>query len=181
MGEKKSPVTVRVLCIAAMLMALEIVLARFCSINTPYIRIGFSFIPMALCGMLLGPVWGGVCYGAADILGAALFSTGVFPGIVLARILSGVIFGLFLHREKLRFFPHILGAALCEQIFCSLGLTTLALALSAGTSYWAMLLTRLPQAAVMIVILLAVLPALTQLRRALDRANLLPRMKEKEC
>lgn len=174
MKEKKSGISVQMLCTIAMLIALEIVLARFCSISLPTIRIGFGFVPMAMCGMLYGPIWAGVAYGVADCLGAALFSTGVFPGIVVARVVSGVIFGLFLHREEPKFFPTMVLCSLCDQIVCSLGLTTLALSLNAGTPYLAMMVSRLPQAGVTVVMQLVILPTLLQLRKALRKAKLIP-------
>ena len=67
---KNKKTLVRTLCQVAMLIALEIVLDRFCSITTPVTRIGFAFIPMALCGMLFGPIWAGAAYAVADLLAA---------------------------------------------------------------------------------------------------------------
>ena len=43
------------LVIMAFLIALEIVLTRFCSINTPILRIGFGFLPVAMLGIMYGP------------------------------------------------------------------------------------------------------------------------------
>lgn len=164
-------ISVKMLCQMAMLIALEIVLERFCSISTATIRIGFAFIPMALCGMLFGPVWGGVAYGIADLIGAAIF-TGIFPGITVARICSGVIYGLFLHRENVKFAPHMLSAALCDQIICTLGITTLVLSVSSGTPFSVMLWTRLPQAVVCAAMEIAVFPLLVKLRQMLKLAGL---------
>ncbi|MBK5246006.1 MAG: ECF transporter S component [Peptostreptococcaceae bacterium] len=36
-------------------IALEIILTRFLSINTPFIRIGFGFLPVAMLGIMYGP------------------------------------------------------------------------------------------------------------------------------
>jgi Protein of unknown function (DUF1393). len=172
--KKNNKMTLKNLVIIAMLMALEIVLARFCSIGTPTIRIGFGFVPMALCGMLFGPLWTGACYGIADLLGAALFSIGVNPLIVIARVCSGIIFGLFLHRENLKFFPIMVLTTLCDQIICSLGITTYALATIYGNTYIAMMIIRLPQVCIMIVVQLVTFPILVQIRTALQKAHLLP-------
>lgn len=38
-----------------LLAAIEIVLSRFFSINAWNIKIGFSFVPLAVAGMLYGP------------------------------------------------------------------------------------------------------------------------------
>ena len=170
---KNKKALVRTLCQVAMLIALEIVLDRFCSITTPITRIGFAFIPMALCGMLFGPVWAGAAYAIADLLGAALFSYAVFPGITLVRLVAGVLYGLLLHRENIRFFPHLVLTALADQIICTLALMTLVLSLNTGTPYFKLLITRLPQAGILLVLELILFPVLLQLRKALRKARLI--------
>ncbi len=42
----------------AMLVAMEIVLNRFVSIKTPFLKIGLSFVPVVMGAMLYGPVGG---------------------------------------------------------------------------------------------------------------------------
>ena len=170
---KNKKVLVRTLCQVAMLIALEIVLDRFCSITTPITRIGFAFIPMALCGMLFGPIWAGAAYAIADLLGAALFSYAVFPGITLVRLVAGVLYGLLLHRENIRFFPHLVLTALADQIICTLALMTLVLSLNTGTPYFKLLVTRLPQAGILLALELILFPVLLQLRKALRKARLI--------
>lgn len=170
----KQKVSVRMLCQIAMLIALEIVLSRFCSISTPAIRIGFAFVPIMLCGMLFGPLWAGAAYGIADLIGAALFSTGVFPGIIIARVVSGLLYGLLLHTDEVKFVPHILCTVLADQIICSLGITALTLAIRYDTPYTLMLVTRLPQAGIMLAIELAVIPLLLKLKKSLKKAGLSP-------
>ncbi len=170
---KNKKTLVRTICQVAMLIALEIVLDRFCSITTPITRIGFAFIPMALCGMLFGPVWAGAAYAIADLLGAALFSYAVFPGITLVRLVAGVLYGLLLHRENIRFFPHLVLTALADQIVCTLALMTLVLSLNTGTPYFKLLVTRLPQAGILFVLELILFPVLLQLRKALRKARLI--------
>jgi riboflavin transporter FmnP len=41
-----------------MLVAMEIVLNRFVSIKTPFLKIGLSFVPVVMGAMLYGPVGG---------------------------------------------------------------------------------------------------------------------------
>ena len=170
----KQKISVRMICQIAMLIALTIVVERLCSINTPYVRIGFAFVPMVLCAALYGPVWGGIAYGLADIIGAVLF-TGIFPGITISRICSGVIFGLFLHAKNARFFPHVVLAAVLEEVVCALGLTTFFLALNSGTPFFGMLVTRLPQAGVMTVLMLVVMPLMLKLGDTLRKHGFAPK------
>ena len=78
----------------AVLIALEIVLNRFLSINTPVVKIGFSFVPIAIAGMLFGPIPAAIVAALADLLGAALFPTGtIFLGITLTAFLKGINWG----------------------------------------------------------------------------------------
>lgn len=70
------------LVILAFLIALEIILTRFCSIQTPIVRIGFGFLPVAMMGILYGPIWAGIGYAIGDLLGHAdLPISSVLPGI----------------------------------------------------------------------------------------------------
>ncbi len=97
----KSKNKVKVLVNVALLVAMEVVLARFLSINTPIVRIGFGFVPIAICGMLYGPMMAGVAGAMSDIIGAVLFPTGAyFPGFTVSAALTGIVFGLFLYNRK---------------------------------------------------------------------------------
>ena len=164
--------SLQTLCRVAALVAIQIVLERFCSFNTPLLRVGFGFIPLAVCGMLYGPVWAGAAGGLADVLGTFLSPYGFYPPITLTAILLGVVFGLFLHRENLRFFPHIVLCTLASCVGLSLLLQSFWLCLLNGTPYGAMLVTRLPQCGFNIAVYLAVLPLLQKLtRRVLTAAR----------
>ena len=161
----------RDMCEVAALIALTIILSHFASIETDAIRIGFGFVPIALCGMLFGPVWAGVAYGIADMAGALLFYGYITPGITLSAILTGVFFGLFLHRDAVKL-PHIIGAVLSNQLICSLFVTTVALSLTYGQPFWATFISRIPQVGLTIVAQFVIIPVLMQIRRALLKANL---------
>ncbi len=131
---------VRTLVVAALLLAAHVVLVRFCAITTPLVRISFGFLPLAICGMLYGPVWAGVVGGLADLLGATLFPAGpFFPGFTLSTALTGVIFGLLLRRERAGPARVALAVAL-DCLVVSLCLNTLWLSIMGGTPF----LARLP-------------------------------------
>lgn len=84
----------------AMLIAVEIVLSRFLSIPTPITKISFAFLPVAIIAMLYGPVYAGIAAALADFIGAMLFPTApFFAGFTLTAFLTGVIYGLFLHKQ----------------------------------------------------------------------------------
>lgn len=84
----------------ALLMALEVILTRFLSIQTPIVRIGFGFLPIALAGMMFGPLYAGAMAALADIIGMMLFPSGAyFAGFTISAFISGVIYGIFLYKK----------------------------------------------------------------------------------
>lgn len=90
----------RKLTYMAMFVAITCVLSRFVSINTTFIKITFSFLPIALAAMLFGPLYGGVVAGVEDLIGATLFPKGAFfPGFTLSAILVGVVYGIVLYKK----------------------------------------------------------------------------------
>jgi len=172
----KLKVSVRELCQIAMLIALSFVLERYLPIiSLPDLRITLAFVPMMLCGMLFGPVWGAAAFGISDILGWPIMGLTPIPLILLSRIVHGFLFGLFLYRENLTFWPHAVSNAVITQIICGAGLTTFGLAQFRGVPYLPMLWLRLPQFAILIVLSIAVFPVLVRLRDALLKSGLVHR------
>lgn len=86
----------RNLILMAALIAMQIILARFLSIQVnDILRISFESVPVILAGMWLGPLSGAIVALVADILGTIIHGYGVwFPPIALGPILVGVISGL---------------------------------------------------------------------------------------
>ena len=72
------------LVVLAFLIALEIILTRFCSIQTPIVRIGFGFLPVAMMGILYGPIWAGRFAGHADLPISSVLP-GIYPDGVFDR------------------------------------------------------------------------------------------------
>lgn len=108
--EKETSMTRRV-CVIAVLIAMQIVLGRIASINIGnYLKIGFGFIPIAVCGILAGPLWTMAMACICDIIGALLFPSGTFYfGFTLVAAVGGLIYGLFLYRKK----PNLIRCLLC--------------------------------------------------------------------
>lgn len=85
--------------LVAILIASEIVLARFLAIRTPIISIGFSFVPLMLAGMMLGWKYATFVAIVADLIGAILFPSGAFfIGYTLTAALTGFFAGILLYR-----------------------------------------------------------------------------------
>ena len=134
----------------SLLIAIEIILTRFCSINTPIVRIGFGFLPIAIIGMMYGPLSAGVAYAIGDLLGVALFPTGsFFPGFTITAFLTGIVYGVFLY-NKPKTWPRIIGAVLTVCLVINLGLDTLWLSILMGKGYISLLPTRIMKAVLMI-------------------------------
>ena len=134
----------------SLLIAIEVILTRFCSIQTPIVRIGFGFLPIAIIGMMYGPLSAGVA-SIGDILGMLLFPTGgsFFPGFTLTAFLTGIVYGVFLY-NKPKTWPRIIGAVLTVCLVINLGLDTLWLSILMGKGYIALLPTRIMKAVLMI-------------------------------
>ncbi len=167
MSEKRISATHRLVLIA-MLVAAQIVLSRFLSISLWNLRIGFSFVPIVLAGILLGAVPAGITAAIADLLGATLFPSGpFFPGFTLTAAVTGVLYGLFLHKKQT--LPRILGAVLTTELLCSILMNTVWISILYGTPYLALLPTRLPQAVGMtvveIVVIRLLIPYASHLKR----------------
>ena len=154
--EKQPFFSLRKVIVLAFLTALLIVLERFLSFQMWNMRIGFSFVALAISGMLYGPLAAGLVGAIGDILGMMLFPTGpYFPGFTLTAFLTGAVFGLFLHKKQDK--KRTIGAVAVNQIALSLFLQTLWISITYGAPYKALLPTRLTQCLIMIPLQLAVL------------------------
>ena len=144
-----------------LLVAMEIVLSRFLSISTFNLKIGFSFLPLAIVGVLYGPVWGAAAGGLADFLGAILFPIGpYFPGFTLTAMLMGASFGFFLHKNGN--LGRTVAAVAINRLPLSLGLNTLWISILYGKAFWALVPGRVLQEVILLPIQVAVVWFITQ-------------------
>lgn len=126
--KKQGIFSVRTMCILALMCAMQIVLSRFASINIgTWLKIGFSFLPIALSGYLYGAGAGCLVGAVSDVVGALLFPNGsFFPGFTVVSALGGAIYGLWLHGHepgKMR----SLWSALTVAVVCNILLNTVCL------------------------------------------------------
>ena len=152
--KKEKGFSVQKLVILGVLVAMEIILSRFLSINTWNTKSGFGFIPVAAAAILLGPVEAAVCGGLADFLGATLFPIGAyFPGFTATAALIGLVFGLFFHKEQtpLRVVP----AVLINQFVLGLLVNSYWISVLYGSPYKALLATRVVQSVILSVVQIA--------------------------
>ncbi len=138
------------LVVMALLIALEIILTRFLSIETPTLRIGFGFLPVAIMAILYGPWWTGAAGIVGDLVGMTLMpKAAFFPGFTLTAFLTGAIFGLILYKKPVTW-KRTMIAALAVNIICSLFLDTIWLSMMYGDSFLVLLPARLIKVIIMI-------------------------------
>lgn len=131
------------LCTLALLLALEIILTRFCSITTTFIRVGFGFLPISIVGILYGPFWAAAIYAVGDLIGAILFPSGpFFPGFTLSAALTGLILGLVLHKRNVNHKTSFI-ASMLVVILIDLLMNTYWLSILYGEGYIAILPGRI--------------------------------------
>ena len=92
---QQSILSTRNLVMMAILVAIQIILARYLSIQSEMFRISFETIPLALAGIWLGPASGVIVALAADILGTVLSGIGLyFPPLSLGPMAFAFLCGI---------------------------------------------------------------------------------------
>ena len=142
----------QVLTLMAILIALQVV-ARFLTLSIfPWLRISFTFLPIAAAAMLLGPLHGAVVGGLGDVVGFFAFPSGgsYFPGFTITNVAIGLIYGLLLHRAYKEFvfskkavWFRLMLCELLVTIACYLLLNTLWLSMLQGKAFIAIFPARL--------------------------------------
>lgn len=148
--KRKSRQQLFTLTCLALLIAMQIVIARFLAIPvTESIRFSFSFIPVVIAARRFGAVGGMLVYGLGDFLGAIIFPTGgaYFPGFTLTAVVSGLIYGLYLGKKSSNI--RIVLSVLTSQIFCTLLMNSYWVSTLYGSNFSAVFLSRIPQSIVM--------------------------------
>ena len=156
--------------LSAMFLALLIVLSRFLSIKTPILVISFSFIPIMLSAMLLGPKYSAIIAALGDLIGALLFPFGsYFPGYTLSQAIIGFIYGIFLYENEDKkitdgkFIVRLIISSILALIGVGIFITGIWVHITAGKAYIAVLSARVVAQVVMIPIQVVVIFALRKM------------------
>lgn len=97
MGKRKK------IILSGLFIASTIILGRILSIRTPIITIGFSFLPIIMSAIILGPKYSTFISTISDIIGSLLFPSGsYFWGFTVTAFLTGLIYGLILYRKEFK-------------------------------------------------------------------------------
>lgn len=142
--------------LAALLLATTVVLSRFLSIKTPIIVISFSYLPIMLSAILLGPFYSTLIAALSDLIGALLFPFGAyFFGYTLSSALAGLIYGLLLYKGKKEFsnknfIIRLIVSTLLVIVVCNTLLNTLWIYITTKKALVAILPTRLLKQLIML-------------------------------
>ncbi|MGM9609642.1 MAG: folate family ECF transporter S component [Eubacteriales bacterium] len=136
------------LCLAGIMAALAMVMTRFLGFpQTGMWRLDPGFLPIVLVALLSGPIWAGLSYGAADLIGAALF-TGINPFITVEKVYIGLIFGLAYYRKEKMSVLRILVSQLIVAVVCDFLMMVPIFHFSFGSPWKAALIYRAVSAGV---------------------------------
>lgn len=138
---------VQTIAVCAMMLALRIILGMFTNFTLaimPFVKIGFSFIPIVITAYLYGPVCAAIVSGAGDILSLVLANPTAFslnPALTACYIWEGILYGLVLYQSEFKLKDIIIAKA-AVLLLCSLPLNTLILSGMMNIPYWTLLLYR---------------------------------------
>ncbi len=148
---KLNKAATRKIVLMAILIAMQVVLSRFLSINLQFLKIGFSFIPLMFAAYLFGPVGGVTVAAVSDIIGAIAFPSGqYFIGFTVSAALTGLIYGLTFGK-KCTTLKIALGVV-ANEVICGLLLNTLWLSIMYTSAFSALIATRVWQVLAMIAV-----------------------------
>ena len=86
----------------ALAAAMSVVLCRFVGfspMDSP-VRIEFGFLPIAVLAEMLGPVFAGIGYLTADVVGSFVQGYAPNPYIALCKLATGIIMGLVFSHSR---------------------------------------------------------------------------------
>ena len=164
---------IKKIVLASLLLASLIVASRFLSVKTPILVVSFSFVPIMLSAILLGPKWTALIAGLGDLIGALLFPFGsYFPGWTLSACLTGAIHGLFLYKggknaniSDSKYVLRLILSCICVLGFVSVGINSIWLIITSERAATVILSTRAISAACMLPIQVITMFVLEKLLR----------------
>lgn len=143
----KELANVHVLAVCAMMLALRVILGIFTNFTLaimPFVKIGFSFIPIVITAYLYGPVCAAIVSGAGDVLSLILSNPTAFslnPALTACYVWEGIILGAILYKCEFNL-KEIIIAKVAVLILCTLPLNTLILSGMMNIPYPTLLLYR---------------------------------------
>lgn len=160
-GGKMKRKDIRRLVIIGLLIGLNVILSRLMSISNQSFKIGLSFITIVIVAYLYGTFYSCIAAGISDLLGSLLFPIGAYnPLFTLTAMLSGLVYGLFLHKELET--KNIIFAVLINKFIVSLLINTFFISTIFKASFKALLITRLYSNIIMTIIEIVVIKSISK-------------------
>lgn len=164
---------VQTLAICAMMLALRVILGIFTNFTLaimPFVKIGFSFIPIVITAYLYGPVCAAIVSGAGDVLSLILANPTAFslnPALTACYVWEGILYGVVLYQSEFRLKDTII-AKTAVLVLCALPLNTLPLSFMMQIPYLTLLLYRaailVPFGVIEVLIMRAIKPLLSRIK-----------------
>lgn len=127
------------LAVCGMLLALRIVIGYFSNLTlavSPDVKIGFSFLPLAIAGILCGPVASASIGALGDLFCFLLAPMGAyFPGWTINGLLVGLMYGIFLFETK-HFIPSLIICEIASGLLVEIALGSLWLYIQYSKAFW---------------------------------------------
>lgn len=171
---------IQALAVCAMMIALRVILGMFTNFTlavVPFVKIGFSFIPVMIAAYLYGPVAAGLIHCIGDILSSIISNPTAFsliPGITVCCFIEGFIYGMVLYKKEIKYKTIILAKVL-GLFLCQLPLNTIFLSMVMGIPYFQLLLYRcavlIPYAIVEVLLTYFMLKITNQIFAGLKKNN----------
>ncbi len=143
------------LVLTALLIAMDIILERFILTYQVWDQhISFGFVVICFAAAFLGAPYAVTVAGLGDIIGALLAPSGpYFPGFTATNCIYALLLAEFINKNATPI--KCILSVLVTKLVCSLALNSLWISIlyrGGVDSYFAVLITRLPQAAIMTVV-----------------------------
>lgn len=165
------------ICTMAMLIAIAFILGSAAIRIGATIKISFKFLPTFVSAVFFGPLWGGMCGLLSDAL-AYLINPGSGPYLIqigLVEFLYGLSYGIFFYKSNDFNKKSIVKAIMCiliNTLVLSLGAMSFILMDLTNTTFYQVLITRIPSSALNMIlqisgisILLKYMPSLKKISK----------------
>lgn len=158
----------------SLFIVLEVILTQYLGLTLPTMRFTFTFIVMAVCGYLFGPLRGSAVAIIADLLGMVLYPKGpFFIGFTLASAISGFLFGLLHEKKGKRLTIAVVVVTIANTLIANVLVTSFSLTVITQLPLEAFIAPRLIKAGVELPLrILILIPLLKQMEKFKGNFNI---------
>ena len=146
-----SRLSVRNIVLMGLLIALNIVVAKFLSFGIWSVRISFTFVIVFFMSYWFGPLLGAIGAACADIIGTLVFGGlgGYFAGFTISAFVGAFVYGLLFYKKDITV-ARIIIAVLVNVFLVDAVMNTYWLTLLYHANFWAIFPMRFVKELLMI-------------------------------